>query len=422
MSVSFGYILGHFCEFLLFIYYANTSFYPSKKYIISNAVSLLGYFILLIIGLIGKIPLSIFSFFFVNVILLIYCYNISLKNAMFYSLVLNVFSTVGEYIIAYVLGIDFDNLAVITSQQTIAITIGGKLIYLTGIIFFKKFTTKKIIYANESTIVLAFIPVLTIGCLTIIIKIEMENMLFFILCIMFLIMNCIIFYMNAIFNEKNIKLKLFQEEHDRNEVELAEYQLLAEKYESTRIMRHDFHKHINVLKDLIAEDNTEAKKYIQQIQFSQNELNYSQYTDNKILNILLSQKVKECHEHDIEIHIYSDTPKLSFISNIDTVTIFSNMLDNAIEASEYSDKKVIFVNLYIVNNSYTAVKIENYTDKEPVIFDGVFQTQKDNKDMHGIGIKSINDALKKYGSELTCTYDKKEKFFQSIVIIHIPSK
>lgn len=116
MSVSFGYILGHFCEFLLFIYYANTSFYPSKKYIISNAVSLLGYFILLIIGLIGKIPLSIFSFFFVNVILLIYCYNISLKNAMFYSLVLNVFSTVGEYIIAYVLGIDFDNLAVITSQ------------------------------------------------------------------------------------------------------------------------------------------------------------------------------------------------------------------------------------------------------------------------------------------------------------------
>ena len=349
-----------------------------------------------------------------------YCYNVSLTSAVFYSLMLDVLSVIGEYAALYILGIKYiPHWTTLTFYQSIAMTIGGKLIYLIGIVFLKRFAITKAIYDNESEIILAIIPTLTIVCLTVMMRFDVDEY-FLLNCIVFLSINFITFYINAKLNEKNRKLRLLQEEYNQNKTELSEYQLISEKYENTKIMCHDFHKQLNVLKDLIATDNTEAKEYVQQIQFSQRELSYIKYTDNKILNILFAQKIRECHERNIEIHIHSTAPTLSFISDIDTVAIFSNMLDNAIEASEQSEKKEIFVDLYTVNNSYSAVKVENHTDNEPIILDGVLRTQKKNSDIHGIGIKSINNALKKYNSELTWSYDKKNKFFKAAVLIHVP--
>lgn len=414
------YILGHMCEFLLFMYYANTSFYPRTSYIKANLISLCGYIVLCVIGVLGNVWINLSAFFIINCVLLIYGYNISLRNAAFYSLVLDTLSAIGEYIIMYLCGIRYNTSDWITPTlfQSLNVIIAGKLIYLTGIVFLKRFTDKKNTYDDNSEVVLMLILVLTIICLTIMMNSEIDDYIFLVFCAVMLLINCITVYINARVKEKNRKLKILQEEYNQNKAELSEYQLLSEKYENTRIMRHDFHKQLSVLKELIASDNIQAQEYMRQIQFSQRELDYSQYTDNRILNILLAQKVKECHKHGIEIHIHSKSPTLSFISELDTVAIFSNMLDNAIEASEYAERKEIYVDLYTVNNSYSAVKVENYTDKEPVILNGVLRTQKKNADTHGIGIKSINNALKKYNSELTWAYDKANKFFQSLVLIH----
>ena len=421
MITEIGYILGHLCEFILFIYYANTSFDPRKSNRRSNLISLCGYIVLFGAGLLENPIISITSFFIVNILLLVYCYNVKLRNAIFYSLILDALSCIGEYTVMYLTGIRYGNYHLdFTLYQTIFMLMGGKFIYLIGILFLKRFINRKTIYDCETQIVLVIIPILTIICLTALMAIEINASLFLLLNIVFLVINFITFYINAGLNEKNRELKILQDEYNQNKVELSEYQLLSEKYENTKIMRHDFNKQLNVLKDLISTDNAQAKEYMRQIQFSRRELEYTQYTDNKILNILFAQKVKECHERGVEIHIHSTSPTLSFISDIDTVAIFSNMIDNAIEASEQAEKKEIFVDLYTVNDSFSAVKIENYAVKEPVILDGVLRTQKKNTDIHGIGIKSINTALKKYNSELTWSFDKEKKFFRASALIHIP--
>lgn len=422
MNISIGYILGHVFEYILFIYFSNTSFYPRKSYAISSIVSLFGYAALFAVGILGIVPLSVFLFFIVNTVLLKCCYNLKLRTALFYSVILDMLSTIGEYIFIYISGIDISNLSIVTDQQALVTSIEGKLIYLIGVIILKKFAAEKTRKDNEIQIILAVIPLMTILCLTLMMKIEMSNYLFACICIIFLIINFVSVYINEKLNDKNIKLKVLQEEYNKNKAELSEYQILAEKYENTQIMRHDFHKQIEVLKDLISADNIQAKEYMQQIRFSQRELDYAQYTDNKILNILLAQKVKECHEHGIEIHIHSEAPVLSFISDIDTVAIFSNMIDNAIEAAKQADTKEIYVDLYTVNGSYSAVKIENYTAKEPIVLNGLLRTQKKNTDIHGMGVKSINNALKKYGSELTWTYDRKRKYFRAAAVIHVPGE
>ena len=121
------------------------------------------------------------------------------------------------------------------------------------------------------------------------------------------------------------------------------------------------------------------------------------------------------------MHIQSTGPSFSRISETDVVAVFSNLLDNAIEAAEKSTEKVIFIDLYTVNNIYSIAKVENSADKEPVVLNGILQTQKQKYDIHGWGIKSINNALKKYGSQLVWSYDKENKFFRTIVSVRVRS-
>lgn len=59
-----------------------------------------------------------------------------------------------------------------------------------------------------------------------------------------------------------------------------------------------------------------------------------QYTENPILNILLTDKESVMREKGISVTIKIDNVNLNFIEPIDITTIFGNLLDNAIEATE----------------------------------------------------------------------------------------
>lgn len=423
MSIDVGYLLGCLCEYLIFVYFANTSLVPRRNGGQSNLLVLGGYALIWMMGLSNSKVLSILSFFVIHVVLIRCAYRMPFSNAVFYALTLDALSVISEYAVAYFFGYRFHSVREeFPMQQVLVIITGAKLLYLMGVQIFKRFIKGKIAYGTETSLILALIPLLSVVCLSLLITMEMEYSLFLLLCLAFLLMNVIVFYIHARLCEKNLRLKLLQKEYNANQTELSEYRLIAEKYENTKIMRHDLHKQLAVLREMIPLNNEEAAKYMQQMEFFKRELDYTQYTDNKILNILLAQKVQQCHKSGIELHIHSAFPALAFISEFDTVAIFSNLIDNAIEASANSEQKEIFVDLYTVNDTFSAVKVENNADVEPVILDGVLRTQKENKEEHGIGVKSINNALKKYNTSLNWSYDKENKFFRSLILIHVPQR
>ena len=429
MTIHLGYILGHFFECVMFVFYANTSFRPRKSYLQSILISLCGYAALFSIGLMNIPPISVLCFFIINTTMLIYCYNVRFSSAAFYSLMLDVLSCIGEYLVLYLMGfryfhIRWDiNSGANPAYAYMMLAIVSKALYFIGILILKRFTPKNDDkYGSRTPAALSFVPLLTVACLTYMMSKDIDTSLFLILNIIFFLVNLVTYYINMGLNNKNRELKMLQDEYNRNKEELYDYRLLTEKYENTKIMRHDFHKHLDVLKELMASDNAEAGEYMKNIRFAQRELDYTRYTDNKILNILLAQKVKEAHDRGVEIHIRSKSPTLGFIADIDVVAIFSNMLDNAAEAAQNAEIKEVYVDLYTVNKAYTAIRVENYTDKAPVAPDGELLTQKPDAELHGMGIKSINNALKKYGSEMTWEYDGKKKFFRASAIIHIPPK
>ncbi len=416
-------------ECFVLLYYTNSVMTYKHSRFESNLCIVIGYALYCCLCFIGQPILNVLGFIAVNFLVLYIGFAENILSIILKVIIITVFMMFTELVTSFLLGVEIvEDPNYLSIAQDLLFTLMSKTLYFILVVMLKYYTVSR----NSGNkfyemFWLLPLPIFTFGFFLMYnhvkagLKYE-TNIAFMVMCFILIVSNFAAYLVCDRIIDKNIQIKRLREIESKNKTELVEYRILAEKYENTKIMRHDFRKLLAVLSDLISEDNEKAKKYMRELQFSQRDLDYARYTDNNILNVILAQKARECRDAGIEIHIHSDSPTLSFISDIDTVTIFSNLIDNAIEASADTEKKEIFVDLYTVNGAFSAVKVENNADREPVVSDGMPQTQKDDPDEHGLGIRSINNALKKYNSSLDWSYDKENKFFRTLVLLHIPPK
>ncbi len=426
MRFDMGLLMGILFEYIIMVYYASTTFYPRKNYLQSAIVSFAGYALLLVATMVGQPVLSISAFFVVNLLLFYFCYDTGIKTAAVNSLLLDFLSIVGEYVFLSVL----INTYSVTSphdmlpHQSMALTFLGKMIYFTEILIMKQIV-KRIAKGSskdgeDSVMIMTLIPVATIICLTLMLYEKIRQIPFVIICILLLMINIVAFAVNEYVRMKNKELKLSREESAKNKLALQEFHLISEQQEAMRIMNHDFNKQMGVLAELSSVDKDKAFEYLKSLRAEQKKLTYVKYTDNTILNILLSQKIKECGD-DIKIQIQSLYSEFDFLAEADTVAIFANLLDNAMEACRRSKDPCIYVTLYKANTNFPSVKIENSADAEPQISGGALMTNKENKKMHGVGMKSVYRSLGKYGGTLSWSYNEQYRRF-CVVVVFDPQK
>lgn len=420
MRIDAGLIIGVALEFIIMLYFANSTLQPKKNYYISSVITFIGYAILFVFALFNRMMINVGGFLIVNFLIFIIGYKINIKTAMMRVVWVTLFMFVGETIVTYILRIGFDvkNLLDITPQQSILITIGGKLIYLTEIYIVRKIVNRKELSLESASMLLVIMPIVTVGCILMIYPLNLDNRVFISIYIVAITLNFVTFGVNELMLSKNRKIKILEDENYKNHIELEEYKTLNEKYEHSRIMNHDFREHLNVLKTLISEDIQKAQEYVGKIEKECEDSKIEKYSDNNILNILLIRKKKECEENGIKLNITSTNPKLDFIGGMDTVAIFSNLINNAIEACSNSARKDIFIDLYTVNNAFSVIKVENYADKEPIVVEGMLRNGKNDGNSHGIGIKSINNSLSKYDGKMSWSYDKAKGMFRTVISIN----
>lgn len=420
MRIDAGLIIGIALEFIIMLYFANSTLQPKKNYYISSVITFIGYAILFVFALFNRMMINVGGFLIVNFLIFIIGYKINIKTAMMRVVWVTLFMFVGETIVTYILRIGFDvkNLLDITPQQSILITIGGKLIYLTEIYIVRKIVNRKELSLESASMLLVIMPIVTVGCILMIYPLNLDNRVFISIYIVAITLNFVTFGVNELMLSKNRKIKILEDENYKNHIELEEYKTLNEKYEHSRIMNHDFREDLNVLKTLISEDIQKAQEYVGKIEKECEDSKIEKYSDNNILNILLIRKKKECEENGIKLNITSTNPKLDFIGGMDTVAIFSNLINNAIEACSNSARKDIFIDLYTVNNAFSVIKVENYADKEPIVVEGMLRSGKNDGNSHGIGIKSINNSLSKYDGKMSWSYDKAKGMFRTVISIN----
>lgn len=210
---------------------------------------------------------------------------------------------------------------------------------------------------------------------------------------------------------KNISnLKKIKEDNDflklQLDYQLKYYNYIKEKNSNLASYKHDMLNHWGTVYNLINNNNIEvSKNYISNIisKFSTDKKILID-TGNPVLDSILTEKLEIAKKQNIKITTDIFINKNLKIDLIDCCIIFSNILDNAIDAlSKVKNNKYLEIKLMSKGNILIC-KIINSID-ENVIINKNFKTSKKDTHSHGIGLKNINTAIQKYDGELFINYD-----------------
>ncbi|MGL5559887.1 MAG: GHKL domain-containing protein [Paraclostridium dentum] len=206
--------------------------------------------------------------------------------------------------------------------------------------------------------------------------------------------------------------KLLKEKID---IQYKYYLNLQESQNKVKKLYHDINNHMFCIKNL-SSDKEDVNKYIDEMSKELNQFKEIHNTGNMILDIILNEKQNICNENNIDLTCDVNFSKCNFIEMTDVCSIFSNILDNAIEACNKTsmDKKYIKIRGTLVK-SYYVIRCENSKTNKLEIKNSKIITSKKDKFIHGIGLKSVKSSLKKYNGDLEIE-DFKNKFLLQIYI------
>lgn len=214
-------------------------------------------------------------------------------------------------------------------------------------------------------------------------------------------------YFIKLADEKNYYEKQLVALEQQAKVQYEYYLTQTKKHDQTVQILHDVNKHIKALEGLYgAEQENTAGEYATEIREMLKPLIPVQYTENPILNILLTDKEAIMREKGIAVEIKIDNINLDFIAPIDVTTIFGNLLDNAIEATEK-----------VKGNRYVYIKISSYHKMIAVTIENTCNEIKwkngypvsDKGKAGGIGLLNVRSSIKKYDGDITLKH-KENKF------------
>lgn len=216
---------------------------------------------------------------------------------------------------------------------------------------------------------------------------------FYLVCL-FIVCGAFMFYFARIKEEERNRLL-----NMRNDLLESNYQALHKAYDENRMLSHDFKNHMLAINQLIQESrNEEALDYITTYMNLAMSVNRRVNSGCKIIDIIVNCKIAEAVEKKINFVYDIDFVGEIIIRDIDMCALLANLLDNAIEACERienGDRRIYLkikrrdcMLLFWIGNSIIRGK------KEKTKF---FQSTKNNNMIHGLGMKSIDNVIQKYG-------------------------
>jgi sensor histidine kinase regulating citrate/malate metabolism len=201
----------------------------------------------------------------------------------------------------------------------------------------------------------------------------------------------------------------------RDDMQYSYYQQLEVEYNNSQKIVHDIKNHIKVIERLYSMNQfSESLEYAQKIYDIVDQLGMKFKSNNRILNIIVNEKMKMCQLHNIKFIYTVENVNLDFISDIDITTIFANILDNAIEAClkiKSVDKQIEF-RLYRFNDMIV-INLINSIETLPAKYgDEFISTKKDHK---AIGLANVKACVKKYDGDFNVNFEQ-GKFSISIML------
>lgn len=214
------------------------------------------------------------------------------------------------------------------------------------------------------------------------------------------------------------------------EMELAHFREYKQAQDETRRVRHDMKNNLTCISMLLEEGkNQEAKDYVEQLLGEVKAFSPKVVTGDEMLDAIVASKWSKMEERHISFQLDGVLDQGLNWKPIDVCTVFSNGLDNAIEACEKVEKeRSISLSLKYTRNFYYIILSNtvkgnvsileheigkwdkksriSQEDKSSTINEGELvigsrYTTKKNKELHGYGLENMNRTIEKYDGNMS---------------------
>lgn len=198
----------------------------------------------------------------------------------------------------------------------------------------------------------------------------------------------------------------------KEEMEKQKYEEIKASIKQNKELVHDTKNHYLVISEYVKNQEYEKlENYVDEIRRNFVKINPQIYTGNHVVDLILGQKRILAVQKGIDFQL--DVTPLSSLTmeEREICSLFGNLLDNALEACEkVTDKERKKINIKIEQHMRMLfLEIKNGTDKLPAKSGHTFLTSKQDKSLHGYGLKSVERIVTRYDGNLA--YEMEDGMF-----------
>lgn len=197
------------------------------------------------------------------------------------------------------------------------------------------------------------------------------------------------------------------------------YEKLEQNQAEIRRFRHDMNNHLSTVRSLFDSGNLkDAGDYLRELE-TQMTVHTRVFCKNSIVNAVLNAKYNLAQEQGIDSFFHIDLDRLAGMDSVSLCSLFSNTLDNAIEASlRIPDPKErrMSVKARVTENGYFTFEVTN-AKKNRILLDekGRIQSDKGDSTIHGFGLSNVREIVEKYDGTMDISYT--EDIFTVTILI-----
>ncbi len=359
-------------------------------------------------------------FILINFLFAITCFNISVKKSLFFSVVLDIFSTALEFSAIFIISnvTNTEVTAYVDNLNFFVLDVSvSKILYFITCVILVRFI-KKDKQNVRFPIVLYLFPIAVLCALIVFwdicanSNVSEKQQLYLSIVSAVLLSTTIILFINYQHNlEKEAKLIMLEKTIEKEATEQKYYEILEKQNQELMIYAHDTKKHLAAIREL--SENKQINDYLSKMNDELREHSKACHSGNHTLDVIINRYQTECNINKISFQYDLKATNLNCVEDYDLVTIIGNVLDNALEAAKTSAHHEISL---VTNrrNDFDVVIVTNSCDNPP---EKDLSSTKKNKKLHGYGMKSVAKTLKKYDGDYEWEYDNESHNFITTIMI-----
>lgn len=232
------------------------------------------------------------------------------------------------------------------------------------------------------------------------IKYNPVSVIIFLLQIFSVICTILIIYLQLGIHERQLLNSEIQLREQIWNLEKKHYEQKKEHIDYINRKCHDLKYQISALKNI--SDKSVLDENIYALENVVNIYDASPHIGNAALETILAEKELQFRNENIIFKCMAGRDVLKFMDTVDLYILMGNALDNAFESvrdEKEAQRRVIELRIYHDKN-FTRIIMTNYFHGEMTFENGLPISRKENKEFHGIGLKSMRQIVQKYDGDL----------------------